>query len=154
MQEHTEEFAKAVKEQLFSGLDGEGNSLTPGYLEDPYFDAVKWFHWEDDKLYHGAAGYLEWKKDITPPMRGQIIGYPARNADTPNLYIDGTFYGSIEVENTVDGVEIFTTSDTGAEIEDKYGSQIFGIAGLGKSWFNENFMLPAIANFFKNCGYR
>lgn len=156
MAENSEVFTRIVREQLFSGLDGEGRELQPSYLDDPYFDNVNWFHWDEmtTKIYHGAEGYLQWKKDITPPTTGQVIGYPARNEGTPNLYIDGTFYGTIEARATNDGVQVYTDSETGMKIEQKYGATIFAIADLGKSWFNERYMLPAIARFFKDCGYR
>lgn len=155
MRDNSSRFETAVKEQLFSGMDGEGNILAPSYQDDPYFDRVRWFHYDDStgKTYHGAVGYQEWKKDITPPMRGSVIGYPARPETAPNLYIDGTFYSTIESRPTPVGVEIFSGSETGREIEGKYGSAIFAVADLGKGWFNENFMLPAIKEFFRRCGY-
>lgn len=154
MQDNEEAFTKIVKEQLFSGIDGEGRELTPGYLDDPYFDRVRWFHWEDGKMYHGAQGYQEWKKDITPPTPGQLIGYPARSVGAPNLYIDGTFYGTISAKALPDGVQIYTDSETGMKIEQKYGATIFGIADLGREWFNETYLIPALNDFYKKCGYQ
>ncbi len=36
---------RAITEQLYSGLDGEANYLSPTYDEDPYFgEAGEWYH--------------------------------------------------------------------------------------------------------------
>lgn len=148
------QFKKAVEEQLYSGLDGEGHYLSPDYDNDPFFDRVKWFHWENGKIYHGAAGYKQWKRDITPPKGSELIGLPPRPDNVPNLFIDGTFYDTITARAASDGVEIGTDSETGSEIEGKYGSQIFGMADKSKEWYNRTFMIPAILEFFRNCGYR
>lgn len=154
MHANSYQFKKAVEEQLYSGLDGEGKNLTPDYDTDPYFDRVKWFRWEDGVMYHGAEGYKQWKLKITPPERSQIIGLPPRPENIPNLFIDGTFYSTIEAKGTTDGVEIGTGAETGNKIEQKYGSQIFGLEDRSKDWFAEVFLIPAINNFFQNSGYR
>ena len=154
MHANERQFKTAVEEQLYSGLDGEGKHLRPTYDDDPYFDRVRWFHWEDGVMYHGAEGYKIWKRKITPPEAGALIGLPPRPDAVPNLFIDGTFYQSIMTSQIPEGVRIETGGDTGKKIEDKYGSQIFSLSPDAVGWFNRTYMMPAIENFFKDCGYR
>lgn len=45
----------AVTEQMYSGQDGEGQLLTPGYDDDPFFE-------EEGYWYHRAKDYKAWKR--------------------------------------------------------------------------------------------
>ena len=147
-------FKTIIQEQLYSGLDGDGRYLSPTYDNDPFFDRVRWYHYENGKVYHGAEGYKQWKLDITPPKGSDLIGLPPRPEDVPNLFIDGTFYDTIVARESGDGVNVSSESENGRDIEQKYGSQIFGMADQSAAWYNETYMKPAIQRFFEDCGYR
>ena len=59
LQENNIEVADLVREQLYSGLDGNTDSLRPGYSEDPYFrETTSMWHNDPD-------GYIEWKGRYT-----------------------------------------------------------------------------------------
>ena len=94
--------------------------------------------------------YIAWKEHITPPEPSDRLGLPARDIDTPNLFIVGTFHGSISARGTSNGVEIFTFGwDEGPAVERKYGSQIFGLSDPAVAHFNENFLWPWLRNWFE-----
>ncbi|MDE5976544.1 MAG: hypothetical protein K2G69_08345 [Muribaculaceae bacterium] len=154
LQDNSSQLPMLIREQLWSGVDGNGEYLSPNYDNDPFFSQRYWYHTMDDVLYEGSSGYKAWKLKITPPERGDILGLPARPENIPNLFIDGTFHASIKSRTVTGGVEIFTDSRSGGDIVGKYGSQIFNLTEEAVVWFNESFMRPAIAAFFNNCGYR
>ena len=51
-----------VREQLWSGLDGDEKELRPTYLTDPYFKERYGSAWRIM-----AERYADWKMEITPP---------------------------------------------------------------------------------------
>lgn len=66
------------KEELFQGKRGDGSDITPNYEDRPEY----------------AGWYLEYKKTLdTYRLNG-----------TPDLYIDGTFHGSLFTEQIKTGV--------------------------------------------------
>lgn len=131
------EVSHAVREQLYSGLDGEGRELAPNYLSDPYFRA----RYKENAAYM-ARRYMEWKEDITPPEESEI-GFSPRRPDTPNLFIDGTFHRSIKAGVSGDTLSIWTEGfKEGAAIEAKYGKQIFGLTEQSRAWLLSRFILP------------
>ena len=107
----------AVKEQLSSGLDGEGQHLSPTYDNDPYFE-------EKGFWYHRAKDYKAWKHSIPPPPSGSMLGLPPRPDEVPNLYIDGTFYSEITASRKGDGLVVDPGNGNGPSIVTKYGDQI------------------------------
>lgn len=137
----------AVREQLYSGLDGNGQYLTPDYDTDPFFN--------EEGYWHGRAkDYKAWKYKITPPIAGTMLGLPPRPDNVPNLFINGKFYSEIyalEVENFL---MINPGIGKGPDIVAKYGDEILNMGPTAIEYFNANFMLPAIDTFFKNCGYK
>ncbi len=157
LEENSGTVLDSIKEQLYAGMDGEGSHLEPTYLEDPYLVNRKkpWLHTEDDgRIYIGPQGYLDWKKDITPPEQGEMLGLPPRPEAVPNLFINGTFYKSIKATRKGNSLDIGTTTETGKKIVEKYHDQILGMGETAIGYFNANVMLPAIASFFDKCGYR
>lgn len=42
MEKDAPQFEEYVREQLYSGVDGDENPLIPGYTEDPYFKKNLW----------------------------------------------------------------------------------------------------------------
>jgi hypothetical protein len=145
MHQDISQFEEYIREQLYSGVDGNENALTPGYMEDPYFDGFK-------NPKKAAEWYKNWKARIQPP-RPSYLGFSARNSNTPNLIIRGDFYSSITAIPISDGVRIVSYGVAfGADIERKYGSQIFKISEKAGSHYMEYRLLPKIERFIKECG--
>lgn len=136
-----------VKEQLYTGHDGNENILSPSYDSDPFFN-------QPGRWYHRSYAYKAWKREITPPMKGAVLGLPARSDSTPNLFIDGTFYS--EITATMRGKTLVTDpgNGNGPEILGKYGNDILNIGPTAKEFFNMYCMIPSIERFFKSCGWR
>lgn len=139
----------SVREQLYSGIDGDDNHLSPSYLSDPYFRENPRAGFFDEEAGHYVncfmhpERYLAWKRRITPPIPGERLGLPPRPDDVPNLFIIGTFHGSISARATSGGVEIFTHGwQEGPAVEAKYGSQIFGLSTPAVGRFNEDILMP------------
>lgn len=137
----------AVHEQLMSGIDADGQYLSPNYDNDPYFD-------EEGYWKGRAKDYKAWKYAITPPSSGVLIGLPPRPDNVPNLFIDGTFHGSIVTQPIDGGIRIFTRREKSKEIVDKYGDQILGFSVSAIEYYNAEIMMPSIERFFAKCGYR
>lgn len=136
-----------IGEQLYSGLDGDTNSLRPSYSDDPFFD-IK------GRWYHDSDGYIEWKKNITPPIASPRLNLPPRPLDVPNLYITGTFHESIRA--TVNGgkVSINTVGfSDGPDIVGKYGDNILNIGMDAREYIVLEMLKPFVGNFFKKYGF-
>lgn len=137
----------AVKEQLMCGVDSQDRHLTPTYDNDPFFEEEGYWH-------HRNAAYKQWKRIITPPTRGAVLGLEPRPDEVPNLFIDGTFYSEITTMMQGDVLVTGPGSGNGPAIIRKYGDGILGMGPSARSYFNEAYMLPSIEKFFKDCGYR
>jgi hypothetical protein len=146
-------FSQMVREQLYSGVNGLGEYLSPIYEEDPYFNKVNWHHYEDDVLYIGAEGYKEWKMKITPPEASRMLDLAPRPASVPNLFIDGTFYNCIDYVKTDYGVDVTAMEGDAPLIVAKYGAVILDISEVAVDYFNKNYTTPAIEELFSNSGY-
>lgn len=136
-----------IGEQLYSGLDGDTNSLRPSYSDDPFFD-IK------GRWYHDSDGYIEWKKNITPPIASPRLNLPPRPLDVPNLYITGTFHESIRA--TVNGgkVSINTVGfSDGPDIVRKYGDNILNLGMDAREYIVLEMLKPFVGNFFKRYGF-
>lgn len=138
---------QAVREQLYSGQNSEGGHLSPTYDNDPFFDEEGWW-------YHRAYAYKAWKREITPPVAGTMLGLPPRPDDVPNLFIDGTFYAEINARRNGNALLVDPGSGHGPEILAKYGDNILKMGPDAKEYFNMYYMIPSIENFLRNCGYR
>lgn len=137
----------AVTEQLYSGLDGEGNYLSPTYDDDPFFE-------EEGVWHHRAKDYKAWKHAITPPVSGTMLGLPPRPDEVPNLFINGKFYSEILTFRRGDALVVDPGYGNGMAIVAKYGDEILNMGPTAVEFFNAEYMLPAIDAFFKKCGYR
>ena len=133
-----------IQEQLYSGLDGFGRKLSPSYLDDPYFNKFK----EPGKK---AKSYRDWKERITPP-RASPYGFAARNPNFPNLTIDGTFYASMGASVKNWKLTIGSSIKLGADIEQKYGSEIFMLSPKAIEYLNEYHVIPAIGKYLRSYG--
>lgn len=153
MGENKDELVETVKDQLYSGIDGRGAVLSPSYSSDPWFQSHRAGFFDEDRqmfvsCYQRPELYVEWKERITPPRASDRLGITARDIDTPNLFINGFFYSTIDASPTAQGVQIFTAGwDEGADIERKYGSEIFAISEPGAGHFNRNFLWQWLRNW-------
>lgn len=137
----------AVREQLYSGQDGEGQHLSPTYDNDPFFEEEGYWH-------HRAKDYKAWKYSITPPVAGAMLGLSPRPDDVPNLFINGKFYSEISAARRGDVLLVDPGVGHGPSIVAKYGDTILNLGPSAIEYFNANYMLPAIETFFKDCGYK
>lgn len=136
-----------IGEQLYSGLDGDTNSLRPSYSDDPYFD-IK------GRWYHDSDGYIEWKKKLTPPVTSPRLNLPPRPVDIPNLYITGTFHESIRA--TVNGGKLSINTvgfSDGPDIVRKYGDNILNLGMDAREYIIIELLEPFIGDFFKRYGF-
>lgn len=136
-----------IGEQLYSGLDGDSNSLRPSYSDDPFFD-IK------GKWYQDSDGYIEWKKKITPPITSPRLNLPPRPIDVPNLYITGTFHESIRA--TINGGKVLINTigfSDGPEIVSKYGDNILKLGMDAREYIVLEMLRPFVGNFFKKYGF-
>ena len=105
----------AQRLQLFEGKDSEGNDLRPYYSED--LQPEGWFKSKDS-----AMRYAMWKQTgISYPVQAQ------RNADAPNLYINGKFHSEMQVGFMEERVGIIPSTPYAAMIMGKYGMNKFGL---------------------------
>lgn len=137
----------AVTEQLYSGQDGEANYLDPTYDNDPFFDEKGTWH-------NRAKDYKAWKNAITPPEASPMLGLSPRPENVPNLFIKGIFYSEINAFKRGDAIVVDPGNGNGPAIVSKYGEEILNMGPIAVEFFNEEYMLPAIDSFFKECGYR
>lgn len=147
MSERSPVLRSAILEQLLCGQDGEGEFLSPTYDDDPYFE-------EKGYWYHRAGDYKAWKKRITPPLRGAVLGLAPRRDEVPNLFINGKFYSEIGISRRGDALFTDPGRGDGPAIVAKYGDQILMPGPTAIEYFNTTYLLPAIESFFKDCGYR
>lgn len=138
----------AVTEQLYSGLDGDGEYLSPTYDEDPYFN-------EPGPWQGRSYAYKVWKQKITPPVRSVNLYLNPRPVEVPNLFITGMFHDSIQARKEGDVISVYTSGfRDGPLIEQKYGKQIFGLTDRAKEYMNIYHLRPWLNDFITYCGYR
>ncbi len=136
-----------IKEQMYTGVDGNENQLTPTYDDDPFFN-------EPGYWYKRNAAYKAWKNEITPPLAGKLTGLPPRPENVPNLWIDGTFYSEINAMPIGEGINIDPGNGNGPAIVSKYGDKLLFPGPTAIEYFILYKMIPAISEHFKNCGYK
>ena len=131
MEKDAPQFEEYVREQLYSGVDGDENPLIPGYTEDPYFKKTYGEHWKKN-----AERYKNWKTKIQKP-KPSYLGFSARGNNTPNLIIRGDFYSSITAIPISNGIRIASYGVSfGSDIEKKYGYKIAILSG-GFTYFGQ-----------------
>lgn len=136
-----------IREQMYVGMDGDEQHLSPTYDDDPYFNEPGWW-------YHRAASYKAWKMQITPPLAGILTDLPPRPDNVPNLWIDGTFHSEVNAKPTTEGVNIDPGNGNGPSIVAKYGDRLLFPGPTAIEYFNLYKMLPAIGEHFEKCGYK
>ncbi|MDE7465009.1 MAG: hypothetical protein K2M59_03920 [Muribaculaceae bacterium] len=138
---------EAVREQLYSGFAGDGEHLAPTYDDDPFFE-------EEGIWYHRNEDYKAWKRTLTPPVTGTMLGLAPRADNVPNLFINGKFYSEIIAYRRSDVIVVDPGAGNGPDIVAKYGDVILDMGPTAIEYFNLHHMLPAIGVFFRDCGYR
>lgn len=100
--------------QLLEGKASSGDDIRPYYSEDVgpggYF-----------KTREQAAEYRAWKGTLKYPHNVN------RNADAPNLYINGKFHSELGVNFGPDAVAILPQTMYASKIVSKYGIGTFGL---------------------------
>lgn len=106
-----ERYPNEVMNMLYQQMqEGQGanGEFRPSYSQDPWFRSAE-----------KANNYAQWKSRINPN--------PARDSDTPDLYIDGTFYSEIGVRFGTFELEYYPETSYAAEIMNKYGRDQFDL---------------------------
>jgi hypothetical protein len=103
--ENNKEVTDSIKGQLWDGKKGDGQNITPSYLDDPFFETKE-----------KAIAYRNWKNSITKNSN--------RDPDTPNLFINGYFYDTLFVDS---GSFEVASNSFGNPIIEKYGRETFSI---------------------------
>lgn len=130
MQKCEQDLIAVNQEQMYDGKTKHGTDIRPSYLEDPYF-----------KTPAQAIAYAEWKNRITPnPRRGKF---------TPNLFINGYWYGNQQVMVLVDRILYLNTyASFGNDIDSKY-KDIHGLGGRFKEVFLRVYYMPVFREQIK-----
>lgn len=113
--DHQRDIIDLQQYQLLQGKASNGEDLHPFYSEDiqpqGYFKSVE-----------SAKRYAAWKGTINYPRQAQ------RNADAPNLYINGKFHSELRVSFGSREMVIDGSSSYSRGIIDKYGLNKFGLS--------------------------
>lgn len=144
IQQNEDIFPRYIRDQLYSGLDGNEKELRPNYLNDPYFRTK----YGSQGLYM-AKQYASWKEGITPPMQSQLLGFRPRPYKVPNLFIDGTFHRSIDTTYIQGGVRIGSAGCTFAsDIEQKYHESIYAVSRTARKHFLKYYFKPFMRKYW------
>lgn len=125
------EYKDLLQDQLLHGKGADGQDLSPGYLEDPFF-----------KSYEAAQRYLKWKERISPKV--------GRNPNAPNLYITGQYHDSISVTTDYSGVRSSSSSYFGGDIERKYNNNANILGSEWREDYLKNFVRPRLLSNVKD----
>lgn len=114
-----------MKDQLFAGLDGDGNPLRPTYQEDPYF-----------KSREAAQRYSDWKDTMFQRTHNDL--FTRRPPGTPNLIITGTlFYHTLVASVGNDSLIINAQSPIIGKLEGKYGDALLRLSPMALKFYTE-----------------
>ena len=112
---HRSDILDLQKRQLFEGKASNGEDIRPYYSED--LKPGGYFHSRES-----AGRYAAWK------MNGITYPYSAnRNADAPNLYINGRFHKELDVVFLPESVAVQGMTSYAQQIVAKYGLNTFGL---------------------------
>lgn len=108
VRENENDILTNVKDSLWDGKSGSGEDLMP-FVQDPFF-----------KTQDQAIAYMNWKNANFPN--------PNRNPNSPNLFINGYFYSTLEVDISGDQFMVVSKDNAlGIDVIRKYGVNTFGI---------------------------
>lgn len=130
VQDNKQQVLELNKDQLWAGENTEGMPIRPSYFEDPFF-----------KTKQQARAYANWKQKITPN--------PNRHYGTPNLYINGYYYRSLDMR--VQGTEVvYTSTLIGGEDIDAQYQNIRGLSPINMQRFINTKILPELIQALNN----
>lgn len=110
------EYEVILRQQLLRGKGSDGQDLTPGYLEDPYF-----------KSKESAMRYATWKWNNSPST--------GRNFNAPNLYINGYYHSKLKVFVGANGFIIDALVKFAEDINRKYNGKSTKLGGEFREQF-------------------
>lgn len=116
-------------QQMLDGKRRDGQDISPTYLEDPFFKSKK-----------QAQAYSDWKDRITPSS--------VRKKGVPNLYINGTYHGSIEVDVSGEAL-LFSSSFPGASDIDRTFPLIHGLNSEYRTIYVTDSLRPKFMELMK-----
>ena len=118
---HGDDILDLQRYQLLQGKASNGEDMRPYYTEDlkpqGYFKSVE-----------SAKRYAAWKGTLNYPRAA------TRNADAPNLYINGKFHNELGVKFGAETASVDGRTSYAQNIVSKYGQNKFG---LTKANWNE-----------------
>jgi hypothetical protein len=123
-------FLTINKQQLWDGKNVFDNNIRPYYSENPYFETPQ-----------QAQAYINWKAKVTPN--------PNRFKDAPNLYINGYFYNTLEVEVKKESFKIKSDDTLGIKITSVH-KNVLGLNEKNKEEIKKNDMIPFFIKFVEN----
>lgn len=139
--ENQEVLLSLNRDQMLLGRDAEGNTLTPGYLDDPYFDTPE-----------QAAAYADMKYRLESNHRARIENptiYPDKDRNTPNLIVTGPFQDNMFILPESDSFLIGSTYPEAKDIDGKYGGKVFGVAPASRDYFYRYYIHPALLKLLR-----
>lgn len=124
------------KDQLLLGRNTKGDSLSPNYLEDPYF-----------KTKQAAEAYAR-MKDALLPMHMTRLWNPQLYTDkprlTPNLIVRGDFQDAMYITTGSNVITIGSSYKDASNINAKYNNLVFGIAEQSNLFFYREYLRTAL----------
>ena len=132
------------KDQLLAGRNADGEVLTPTYTGDPYFKTAK-----------AANAYKKMKMKLESMHRARmrfdnILPYPAKSDDTPNLIVTGMFQEGMFIDVYAGAYEIGSMYHDSDDIERKYDNKVFGLSPESKELYWNDYLQPAVVEHIKN----
>jgi hypothetical protein len=123
------------QDQLLYGRNAKGELLTPGYLDDPFFETPESAqNYYDMKQRWAARHYAR----FGPRFFFKIQLFPDKPSDTPNLLVTGTLFFNHFFINVNSGSRSYVIGSTGSVadgIEEKYGNIVYGLAPQSSDFF-------------------
>jgi hypothetical protein len=131
------------KDQMLQGRDADGNVLTPGYLQDDYFETRE-----------QALRYLRMKIMLENVHLGRrrftgVQLYPDKNSNTPNLIVTGPFHNGMFIRVTQDAYTIDSSYADADDINAKYNNRVYGLAPKSREFYYFGFIRRAILELYK-----
>lgn len=116
------------KEQLYAGKNADGDNLSPGYSEDPFFKSPA-----------SAKRYAEFKAKIRKGKDSAIFG--SKDSDTPDLIINGRLiYDTIFASVNKNSLIISARTSILSKLEAKYKTP-FGLNQKAWEYFMETYFI-------------
>lgn len=127
VEQHKDVILSLNQDQMLFGRNTDGQPFRPGYLEDPYFRDVA-----DAQWYRARKEHLESRHRA---LVSNPVDFPAKDSNTPNLIVTGTFQKMMRIQTVARGFEITSGYEGTADIEAKYDGKVFGLAPLSREYF-------------------